>query len=943
MISFMNDASCLLAQTRVTYQWARFEELDQWWHWALVGFVSLFVLSYVVLWYRRDAVEQQRPVGFALMLLRIAALIGILLYFFQFDRRTEQRVVRDSRVAVLVDTSLSMTLPGEPSVSGLPNTSSRAEEVAKLLGQSDFLQQLSGQHELSVYRFDQTARPTPVAAIAKVDAAIQNGEVENVDAEILTSGRMFMYVAIGIGSVALLLILASLTRQILGAKNSVSGGWMLLAGSTLALAALIFAARAIVPTTRYPLAAVFGADLPPLTEIQLQQESRSTEKPDSEPVKKLSVPEDWALALQPTGIETRLGDAVKAVLDRELGNPLAGIIILTDGRNNAGLDPKSVIASAKSVRVPLYVIGLGSERSPPNLRLLEVDVPHRLYPGDKFSLSAILGSSGFAGKTATVQVLAGPEGADPSTYSIENEQQVFLPEQESLATTRFELEPKAVGKWSYVVKVIPLEGDADERDNSAKASVEVIERKNRVLIFAGGPTREYQFVRNLLYRDRDVESHVLLQSGGTGSSQESKKLLQEFPADRATLSQYDAILAFDPDWTKVSDSSVEALEQWVAEQAGGLMIVAGSVEMPKWVARSASGVKSQMLRSLSPVQLEQRGSRLLAAGRVEADNAWPLRLTPDGEQTDFLWLNDDPETSKKLWESFKGVFSYYAAYELKPGAKSLLTFSDPLAAIDGQQPIYLASQFYGAGRVVFQSGGEMWRIRELGDQYFDRYYTKLVRWISQGRLLLDSDRGVLLVDREQALLGDQVLVRAVLKDERYQPLIQSEVVARLIDPQRRNVPLSLKPFADGSQPGVYTGQFPVLVSGDYSIQLQLGGIASEEVLTTNVKAKVPAIEMQRGERNDPLLTQLAVETGGRYWPGIPRATELIEPASDSVTPISDKPRPAIVAAITPQDQVSFLPGAPDRVFQLRWLGWLMAWIAGSLSLEWLSRRLHRLA
>lgn len=930
----------LLAQTRVTYQWARLEELDQWWHWALVGCITIFVMTYVVLWYRRDAVEQQRPVGWALVLLRMAALAGILLYFFQFDRRTEQRVVRDSRVAVLVDTSLSMTLPAEPSESGVASRNTRAEEISRLLGQSDFLQQLSSQHQTTVYRFDQAARPTPVAAVEKADASAAAAVALDVDAETLASGQQFMFLAVVIGAVALLLVLISLGKQLFGAKNSASGGWMLLIGSAFALVGLVVAARAIVPTTRYPLAALFGADLPPLTKEQLDApETESTETEET----KLSVPKDWGLALQPTGIETRLGDAVKAVLDRELGNPLAGLIIMTDGRNNAGLDPKSVIASAKSARVPLYVVGLGSDRSPPNLRLLEVDAPQRLYPGDKFSLSAILGASGFAGKTATVQVLAGPENADPSSLSIENEQQVFLPDQEAVATARFELEPKAVGKWQYLVKIIPLEGDADERDNSAKTTIEVIERKNRVLIFAGGPTREYQFVRNLLYRDRDVESHVLLQTGDEGTSQESKKLLKDFPADRAALSEYDAILAFDVDWTKVPDSAVEAMEQWVAEQAGGLMLVAGSVEMPKWVARSASGVKTQMLRSLSPVQLEQRGSRLLADGRVESENAWPLKLTADGEQTDFLWLNEDPESSKKLWDSFDGVFSFYAAYELKPGAKALATFADPTAAIDGQQPIYLASQFYGAGRVVFQGGGEMWRIRQLGDQYFDRYYTKLVRWISQGRLLLDSDRGVLLVDREQALLGDQVIVRAVLKDERYQPLIQSEVIARLIDPARRNVPLSLKPFADGSQPGVYTGQFPVLMPGDYTIQLQLGGIASEEVLSTNIKAKVPAIEMQRGERNDPLLTQLALETGGRYWTGIPRAIELVEGETENVTAVAAKPRPAIIAAITPQDQVSYLPGAPDRVFQIRWLAWLMAWIAGSLSLEWLSRRLHRLA
>ena len=234
--SLMNS---FLAQTRVTYQWARLEELDQWWHWALVGCVSVFVLTYVVLWYRRDAVEQQRPVGWALMLLRIAALAGILLYFFQFDRRTEQRVVRDSRVAVLVDTSLSMTLPAEPSESGVASNNTRAEEVSRLFGQSDFLQQLANQHELTVYRFDQASRPTPVAAIAKSDIAELSNEALDVDAQTLSDGRTFMYLAIALGAAALLLVIVSLGKQLIGAKNSASGGWMLLIGASLALVALV--------------------------------------------------------------------------------------------------------------------------------------------------------------------------------------------------------------------------------------------------------------------------------------------------------------------------------------------------------------------------------------------------------------------------------------------------------------------------------------------------------------------------------------------------------------------------------------------------------------------------------------------------------------------------------------------------------------------------------
>ncbi|MEM8735974.1 MAG: VWA domain-containing protein, partial [Planctomycetota bacterium] len=398
------------------------------------------------------------------------------------------------------------------------------------------------------------------------------------------------------------------------------------------------------------------------------------------------------------------------------------------------------------------------------------------------------------------------------------------------------------------------------------------------------------------------------------------------------------IFAFDADWTEIPESSVQALERWVAEQAGGFVLIAGSVKMPKWLARSASSITAESLRALSPVVLNRRGSALSATGRIEGETAWPVSVTPDCQVAEFLWVTDEATTSMNLWADFEGIYSYYSAFELKPAAKALLTFSDPSAASDGQPPIYLASQYYGAGRSVFIGGSELWRIRGLGDDYFDRLYTKLARWTSQGRLLLDSDRGVLLVDREKALLGDQIQLRAVLKDERFEPLVQSEVVARLIDPQGMNTPIVLRPLADGSQPGVYTGQFPILRAGDYTAQLQLGGLASDEILSTTVTAKVPALEMQRAERDDVLLRQLAVESGGKYWIGVNSVTK-VDSSGESTTETPED----LAALLVPQDQVAYLPGTNDREFQLRWHAWLMIWIACCLTMEWLTRRLHRLA
>ncbi len=949
--------SGLIGQTRVSYRWPQLEQMDQWWHWTLLAICTLAVVTFVWRLYRRDASELPKPVGWALLLLRIAALTGLLVHFFHLEKRVEQRVVRESRVAVLVDTSLSMSLPADSPLSTgrAQPAQSRIDEARWWIAQSGALDSLARDHQVTVYRFDSANRPVQLAALARsgqIDKAADSPSTENELAR-LRFARTLARVALGLAVVAGLMILSSLVGQFAGVRNLPALHWSLLSGTSFMLAAMLIAGLAAVPTTAFQLRSLLYDDDSRID--QSDQESAG----DAEAETNNQMPDDWGVALQPSGTETRLGDALRFVLEREAGNPLASIVVLSDGRGNAGIAARQASSRAASDGVPIQFIGLGSEKTPPNVQLAEIDVAQRLYPGDRFALRAILSASGYAGRDVVVQVLSGAKGAT-SALTLEAEQTVTLGSDGDLTTVEFQLPPKSVGSWDYVVQVVPPAGDADQTDDQQRQTVEVVERKNRVLIFAGGPTREYQFVRNLLYRDRDVESHVLLQTGSPGSSQESQELLDSFPADRAALSQYDAILAFDPDWTVVPESSVKAVEQWVAEQAGGLLMVAGSVEMPKWISRSASGARSQYLRGLSPVVLQQRGSSLLVAGRVEAAQAWPLRLTADGQQTDFLWLAEDPKVSLRVWEEFEGVYSFYSAYELKPGAKALMHFADPGAVVAGQMPVYMASQFYGAGRVAYMGSGEMWRMRYQGPSYFDRFYIKMLRWLSQGRLLMDSDRGVLLVDRDQAALGEQVAVRAVLKTQQYEPLIQSEVVARLLDPHGRNLPLVLRPMPDGSQPGVYVGQFPLLAPGIYTIQLQMGGLASTELLETSVKAKIPATEMQFAQRNDELIGKLVDDSGGRFWIGA--ASTIGQAGNTNVEKgVSNKPAnstPSVEAnknvttadaintlaeAIPSQDVVAYMPGTPDDVFQFRWLGWLMMWIATCLSLEWLSRRTFRLA
>lgn len=921
----------ILAQTQVSYQWLRLEQLDQWWHWLVFAVVLLAIGGFTVLLYRRDSHELPRLVRTALLLLRVAALIGLVLHFFHLEKRSQRRVVRQSRIAVLVDTSLSMSLPAD----GTTAAPTRTEIASELLSASPLLDQLSEDHEVTVYRYAAQSQPTVIAALDRKGSGEEPDQSATTDQlERLVVGRRVAWAAVILFSLSLLLSFVSTVGQFAGRRNSPLMHWSALFSAVLLIGSLLVAAAAIFPNTGFELRSLLTAEQAPSgTDGAAKSDGKDpaaagipAEQDDNTSPQR---PEEWAAVLQPTGGQSRLGDAVQAILEQEVGNPLAGMVIVTDGQSNAGVAARQAASRAAGARVPLHLIGIGSPDRPRNVRVVEVDVPKRLYPGDRFGLRALIGGTSMEGQSVSVQVLAGKKDADETLMSIEGEETIRLPDDGSILPVEFQLDPKAVGEWDYLVKVITSQADADARDNSQRRKVEVVQRKTRVLIIAGGPTREYQFVRNLLYRDRDIDSHVLLQTATPMSSQEAQKVLDAFPEDRVELGNYDAILAFDPDWTKIQAKSVVALEQWVAEQAGGFLMVAGTVEMPKWVSRSAQGIATDKLRALAPVVLPVRGSRFTAAGRIESETAWPLVVTQDGMQTEFMSVADDAKLSMRIWDNFEGVYGFYSAYELKPGAKALAYFNDPQAMVGGVRPIYLASQFYGSGRTAFLGGGELWRIRAQGDGYFDRFYIKLVRWISQGRLMLDSDRGVLLVDREKASLGEQVAVRAVVKTAQYEPLVQSELVARLIDSAGRNVPLVLRPFADGTQPGIYTGQFPLLVAGDYTIQLQLDGIASE-VLQSNVRASVPAQELEKAERNDALMSQLASDTQGVFWPG-----------PDSI--VGDGSRSAISAALPSQDTVAYIPGAADAVFQVRWLGWLMAWIASCLAMEWLTRRAYRLA
>jgi hypothetical protein len=841
------------------FEWGRIQSNVDW---ILPIGVLLLILIYVRAMYQRDAAELPAWLSWFLTLLRTATFVGLLFLYLQPQWRCSREIVHNSRVLVLVDTSMSMNLvddddakreggkglaEGPAPRSQAPAGLTRLQQVAAALDQTDFLARLRQTHDVVVHQFNNALERDRAVVLDKVDehkpAAAKDEQNEK---------------APGLRP---------------GDNGDNEAG----------------AAAAPAP--------------PPL----------------------------WREILQPRGTETRMGEALEQLLREERNSPVAGVVLIGDGGQNAGLSPELAIEMARQARLNIHTIGVGSERRPVTVRVYDFKAPARAYPGDHYTVTGFVRGEGLTGRTVQVELLGreGPAGRDPQQRGKGQRidgREITLGADGEIVPVKFELSSEKTGRRTLCLRVQPPPGDKSPLGKYLEAEVEVVDRKNHVLLLAGGPMRDYQYLRSLLHRDRTTTLDVLLQSGQEGISQEANKILDEFPSERDELYSYDCIAGFDPDWMALGPKQIDLLESWVGDQGGGMIVVAGPVHNGRAVEGWVQDPEKVKIRNLYPVEFNRY---LSARSNVtySSSEPWPLEFTREGLEAEYLWLGDTASASARAWADFPGVFGFCPIRGPKPGATVLARFSDPRTAQAGKQPVYFAEQFYGSGRVFYMGSGELWRLRRVEASAFEQLYTKLIRHVSQGRLLRQSTRGVLLVGQDHYLVGSTVEVRAQLTNSRLDPLGLPAVSLQVS--RNGGVAESVKLLADPSRAGTYLGQFPVLKEGEYRLELPIPE-SREEVLTRSIPVVMPKLEEENPQRNAALLRQIAAKTEGIYYPNLMAA--LVASTPDS-----------LVAKLEGRTLTEVVPVAPNPKWEEDWLRWMMIALCGALCLEWLIRRLAKLA
>ncbi len=652
------------------------------------------------------------------------------------------------------------------------------------------------------------------------------------------------------------------------------------------------------------------ATLPKTAAAPIEPKGNSAAESNAQPIQ---LP-DWKEVFQPTGEETRLGESVIQLMREMSGRTLAGIVVISDGGGNAGADVQSSNDIARQLKVRLFALGTGGTKPPVNLEVAKLVAPKDVQLGDPFDIEAYVRGQGLSGQVVSVELLMQEQGIESEPVVVDKKEVTLLEDQVPVQVT-FPRTPTEKGKFDYTVRVSPSKSIKEIKtdDNQRIVAINAFERPVKVLIFAGGPSWDYRFLCGTLNRNPGFEVDALLQTGGVGISQDVNNILFEFPKEKAELYEYDVVICFDPDWHLVPEPSRTLFEQWVSDEGGGAVFIAGDINTPL-LANSQDTLPKILY--LYPVFLD---TILPGVDMVSASvQVRPLELTPEGISSPLLQVTEEIETSRKFWEEFPGFYRFYPTTGAKTGA-SVYAYAGGVGELtESEPPVLLASQFYGQGRTFYIGSSEFYRLRAEDPKYFERFWTRLSRESAQNRMRRGNPRGTLIVDQQSLALGETIKIRARLLDAEFEPFSAENIQIEIEQPDGRLLVPQPKLRPNPAQPGRYVGEVRGNQPGRYLIRLRIPG--TNNVISESVRIELPNLESKDLRQNVRQLQTLVTQTGGEYRP-LQQADQVVKRLPDS--------------------SEQFLLGEQIKTLWDR--TWLMCCIVALFGVEWLIRKLLKLA
>jgi hypothetical protein len=618
------------------------------------------------------------------------------------------------------------------------------------------------------------------------------------------------------------------------------------------------------------------------------------------------------------GQVTSLMTALRTLADRYKGQPLAGVLLFTDGNATDLGDGLPDLTGLP----PIYPVVLGTDDAVRDVALQRVAVSQTAFEDAPVTIQAEVAATGYSGETLVGQLVkvahasslftvtnapgaparpAAPPAKSVPLDKIVAEQRQRAGRGSEPASFRFQFKPEQSGLSFYRLQVAPQD-EATGPTNSAASTeatlannqrVVVVDRGRgpyRILYVAGRPNWEYKFLQRAVSEDDQVELVALMRvarrepkfdfRGRAGES--SNPLFRGFGnQSKEDIERYDQPVLVRLN-TKDEFELRGGFPKVPEDLYGYHAIILDDLEaefftpdqmalVQKFVSERGGGFlmlggaesfqqgkyQRTPIGDLLPVYLDQPAQS--ADGKPPGDLR--LAFTREGWLQPWARLRNNEADEKRRLEDVAPFGVLNKVRGIKPGASVIATVSDDNGRI--QQPA-LAVQRFGNGRVAAMMIGDLWHWGfkdEANHRDMDKAWRQLMRW-------LVSDvpgRTELQVEQKPGDPNQAVRLQVRVRDKKFQPLDNAAVTlhVRPVGQAATNA-VRLTAEAVATQAGVYETTYVPRETGGYHAEVVVTDASGLEVGRAEAgwTSDPAADEFRSLTPNRALMETVAKRTGG---------------------------------------------------------------------------------
>jgi len=542
------------------------------------------------------------------------------------------------------------------------------------------------------------------------------------------------------------------------------------------------------------------------------------------------------------GRKTDVGAALFDVTGRTSDRTHAGILLLSDGRENVASTARQAARMMKAQQVPVWTTTIGTSNETKDVYVTARLNQDFLVVDQAATLHATITQSGFLDWYADVSLFREDEFV--------SRQQVMMRGSNTRVT--FPVEESQKGPIRYRIDVKPLGDEADNGNNSRTVFTQVVDEKHKVLYVEAQPYWDSKFMLRTLQQDPQLEVTSVFQLGPEkifAVSSGAKKKNDEpsatvtrgvaLPRTRRELYAYDCVILGRNVDALFSAEDLRRLQDFVAERGGSLVFARGQA-----YARSE---EDDGLSALEPVTWDQKAIRDIRLGLTEEGKRSPVFSFGGGQPADLI-LRELPEM--------------VSVTRVKDERALSVVLAKGATGNPGGEIAAIAHQRYGKGKVMSIGATGLWRWAFLPkdldsyDDVYAKFWGQMIRWLVADSDFLPGQDISFRVDRHAYDEGDAVtfVVRTKFVDE-------ADYVPRIVVTAPDGSEQDIVPSASEDHAELYTASIVPDQEGEFRAVLHNNvGTPKEEELRFTVYTD--SIENRFVAADPDLMSSIADTTGG---------------------------------------------------------------------------------